>query len=1558
MPYRCPHCVKLVLGPYCDLEWIGGGGMADVYRAREPEMGDRTVAIKIPKTDYDTDRAKRRFEREIAASARLQHENAVRAYHRGDAGGRPYLVMEFVAGRKLSELVRPDSPLSPKRVARILLGIARGLAHSAQRGVVNRDIKPDNVLLAEPDETPKILDYGLALLAAVEEQVTRSGALLGTPNYAAPEQARDPHAVTIAADIYSLGCTAVYCLTSRPPFRGRDVIEVLRLHAEAPRPSLRAQRPDVSEAFDQLIQSMMAIDPHQRPSPEQVSQALQAMLHELSDETARPVGRGRGRRVDVECPGCGTLYHLLATSSGKSMRCPNKLCGATFEVPPPPPETPEVVDAEMAGADGPDAGRPELVKAAPADPTPLVRPPPLPAGLPPPSEPAEEPVVEAEIADVPASDVAELPPSAVIEGPAAGQPPIGPGRPAEAAVAPPPFQSSVAPAGDSTPKWAAQTVSEAPAPSPKPAARRASARRRRKRRTRVPWLVVAILVGLVGGILVLASLVPRDLLFPDAEARWARVMDLFEDKKWDRVVRELDRFEESLPDSPHVEEIPFFRDLCEAGHDVYSPTGNADRGLARLEEIFRRHRDNPAYAAYCGRLFDALARLVARFSGAAVDTSEPAFVEQARRAHQLLSTVGQAMSEESAAERTAALALAIEHAASAVDFALARRTAQDRLEEAKSPTSQLDPDKAYAEIDRVLGEYETLARRVEQLSDRLEGTGEAGATFLADVYTYYHGTGLEQRIEQTASAVRRAAQAAQSGLVAAYKAEPGRIRFLAEEPGSAPPGPVPEEAGPPRQGTLLAVVWGDAPSWVWLWNEWNYGEALSEQGSPPEPGQVFFALARGVLYAFAPDGTLLWARRLGIDAHRLPDRVEASRPMRIAVSTEDNTLVALDEATGELRWRYRVGQDIVAPLTIVPRSVGPESPGTHCGLLPTADGEIHVLELVLGKPLGRYQVGHPLTVGGAYDRRTGVVFFPADAKRIFAIDPAAIDDPDRPACRAVLFTDHASGALRCEPAVVGQYLIISEASELEHTRLRAFEIRRSGILEPTDQPRKELTLPGWTWFEPHATPDRITLITDEGKLGVFGLNLDNSGEALYRIVPDWNTGRPAPYRALAVHAEEHLVWILAGGVLEQLAVDVVRQEIRPLWQRSTKSLGVSGFPLHKAQMDRFARRFLLATMSPAGRVFHLTAVESEKGKRLWQRQLGLNPLGDPLVGKDGVMLVDRSGRTIAIRSDSYRAGGEPLPPGADDSQLIRLDDATGSPYLVVPLAGGTKLAIRRVDVADSAQGGPWIVRQLPQTTLNGRPCICGDFLVVPCTDGQVYRIRWRGEPAGDDGPISFSTRTRHRVDLVSLSPEAVLMIDGGRHLRRLDVRSEGGQMRWEQVGSEFQPHGEQTGLAGEPLALDGRLFVFDTEGTLYGLAADDPGRLLAKWPLGLNVTRGPVLREGRLLAVVDDRRLVCLAPDAPPDANQPLWITEPFAGRVRGMPVSAAATLLVADNARQLTGIRLADGQQTWRTRLRVGAGPCATPVPCAEGKMLVPLSDGTLQVMHIPSPEPGETEP
>ena len=134
IPFDCPHCGSTVLDRYCDLESIGGGGMGDVYQARDPRMGNRSVAIKIPLTGVNPERVRQRFKREITASARLQHENAVRAYDCGEQSGRPYLVMEFVSGHKLSDLVRQEHPLPVRRVARVILGVAKALAHAQCAG--------------------------------------------------------------------------------------------------------------------------------------------------------------------------------------------------------------------------------------------------------------------------------------------------------------------------------------------------------------------------------------------------------------------------------------------------------------------------------------------------------------------------------------------------------------------------------------------------------------------------------------------------------------------------------------------------------------------------------------------------------------------------------------------------------------------------------------------------------------------------------------------------------------------------------------------------------------------------------------------------------------------------------------------------------------------------------------------------------------------------------------------------------------------------------------------------------------------------------------------------------------------------------------------------------------------------------------------------------------------------------------------------------------------------------------------------------------------------------
>jgi serine/threonine protein kinase len=278
--------------------------------------------------------------------------------------------MELVAGRMLSDVVEAEHPLSPQRVARIVEGVARGLAHAEQQRIVNRDIKPDNILLATADDTAKILDYGLALIAELDGEsfrVTRTGATLGTPGFLSPEQAADPHGVTCAADVYSLACTAFYCLTRQPPFTGANLEEFHRKHALDPRPGLCVLRPDVPIEFERLVHRMMAIEPAHRPSAREVATELARLLPAISDARP-PLHAPSSQVIDVSCPECGEVYHVRADAFGKRLQCRNKLCHHRFTV-------------ELPGAGGEwrvaGGGRsPGIVDALPVDPLLARHPPP------------------------------------------------------------------------------------------------------------------------------------------------------------------------------------------------------------------------------------------------------------------------------------------------------------------------------------------------------------------------------------------------------------------------------------------------------------------------------------------------------------------------------------------------------------------------------------------------------------------------------------------------------------------------------------------------------------------------------------------------------------------------------------------------------------------------------------------------------------------------------------------------------------------------------------------------------------------------------------------------------------------------------------------------------------------------------------------------------------------------------------------------------------------------------------------------------------------------------
>jgi WD40 repeat protein len=247
------------IGGYEVLGELGRGGMGVVYRARDPRL-KRLVALKMIRADGHADPGqRRRFQTEAESAARLRHPNIVQVYEVGEAGGRPYLALEYVDGGSLAQRLA-GTPLPVEEAAPLVETLARAVHAAHQAGVVHRDLKPANVLLAcsdgggrpggageEPRYEPKIADFGLAKQLDADTGHTRTGAVVGTPSYMAPEQAWGTAAeVGPPADVYALGAILYECLTGRPPFKGTtalDTLEQVRSRDPVPPSSLRPQLP-------------------------------------------------------------------------------------------------------------------------------------------------------------------------------------------------------------------------------------------------------------------------------------------------------------------------------------------------------------------------------------------------------------------------------------------------------------------------------------------------------------------------------------------------------------------------------------------------------------------------------------------------------------------------------------------------------------------------------------------------------------------------------------------------------------------------------------------------------------------------------------------------------------------------------------------------------------------------------------------------------------------------------------------------------------------------------------------------------------------------------------------------------------------------------------------------------------------------------------------------------------------------------------------------------------------------------------------------------------------
>ena len=268
MAPRLPEPGDVIAGRYELVRVLGRGGMAVVLEGRDLLL-ERPVAVKVLSDTADDEKAHERFVAEARLLARLHHPRLVTVLDAGTVDGRPHIVMELVAGSDLAAVLR-DGPLPADRVARLGAEVAEALAHAHAAGIVHRDVKPSNVLVEDSGHV-RLADFGIARLAEATTRHTRTGTVIGSPVYLAPEQVAG-ETVTTATDLYSLGLLLLEALTGEPPFTGTQIeVAMARLTAGPTLP------PTLPPGWAALLRDLTAREPAQRPDAAAAEARLRAL---------------------------------------------------------------------------------------------------------------------------------------------------------------------------------------------------------------------------------------------------------------------------------------------------------------------------------------------------------------------------------------------------------------------------------------------------------------------------------------------------------------------------------------------------------------------------------------------------------------------------------------------------------------------------------------------------------------------------------------------------------------------------------------------------------------------------------------------------------------------------------------------------------------------------------------------------------------------------------------------------------------------------------------------------------------------------------------------------------------------------------------------------------------------------------------------------------------------------------------------------------------------------------------------------------------------------------
>jgi outer membrane protein assembly factor BamB len=737
--------------------------------------------------------------------------------------------------------------------------------------------------------------------------------------------------------------------------------------------------------------------------------------------------------------------------------------------------------------------------------------------------------------------------------------------------------------------------------------------------------------------------------------------------------------------------------------------------------------------------------------------------------------------------------------------------------------------------------------------------------------------------------------------------------------------------------------------------------------SPPNE-RVFLALARGVLYALAQNsGDLLWATRVGIDTATLPVRLPVtptSPEMVLVVSADRNTLRALDARSGKLIWQHELEQPCLGRPVVV----------RNRAYVPTYDGKVHELELVEGSRLGYFDLGQPLTVGGAWQEGTDLLYFPGDSRNVYVL---RITEGAK-GCVAILKSGHPSGSLRSEPLLINRvdplapgnqslawpsHLVLSQADGLNDMKLRVFQLP---IVDPEAAPvlLPEPPIRGWSWFQPYHDAEKLAFATDAGRLGLFGINqIRNQDTPLYReLQKDYSLGGDTsqPRRAQVVHVDEQDFWVLANGELQHYLLNKFKQELIPLWDRPLRL----GMPLHGSQVDETGNVLFVVTQSPSQHACLATAIDArgDNGRILWQRQLGVEVQGDALVLGPEVWILDRRGHLFAFDSRQaprrLDAGWQVVAPvlaaapeeGLSAQVLITSGDGTAL-YTIASINHGRRLFVRRCEIGQGANLPTVTAREVELVdTLGGTPCLAGDSLILPLANGSLYRLRLPLDGnAPEGGPEWRAARADEGASgyVVPFREDEILFTDGSSGLTLL---------RWGR-GPDFKPLARKqmhARIVAAPVVLprvkpdeEVQVCVADADGTISLLRGVELSEV-RQWRLDGKITAGPFLRGGHIGCIVDQLRLVWLDP-----ANkEPQWqYTMQGKGTqgIAGQPQFVGDSLILADLSGRFVALDPATGQPRGPVyTLQASAAPAATPVAFGSGQAFVPLSDGTICLLPL----------